>query len=190
MRLGASGPVAVSALVLCLAACWPSAGCERGPGRHAPGAPPGVSFTPRLGPAAEPGASSSQARRDLSADERRGGHALARHVGKSDEDLLARLLREPRISAASTYPDRATAERVVGETLEREVARLERWRARQGPRPNLALDYEGTPAVVIGRSLRRGRDRAEQCHDAVVVLRWDDAENEYYVLTSYPEVRR
>jgi hypothetical protein len=47
-------------------------------------------------------------RRDLGGDESRGGHTLARHVGRTDSQLLDRLAREPRISAASTYTDRAT----------------------------------------------------------------------------------
>jgi len=40
-------------------------------------------------------------------------------VGRTDSQLLDRLAREPRISAASTYTDRATAELVVGLALER-----------------------------------------------------------------------
>jgi hypothetical protein len=43
-------------------------------------------------------------RRDLRADEALGGHTLARHVGKTDAELAARLKREPQISAASTTP--------------------------------------------------------------------------------------
>src|SRR5689334_10011971 len=50
---------------------------------------------------------------DLSADEADGGHTLQRHVGKSDAELIERLKREPQISSASTYTDRATAERVI-----------------------------------------------------------------------------
>ena len=50
------------------------------------------------------------ARRNLSDDEARGGHTLARHVGKSDGELRARLERE-RIAAASTYTDLGTARR-------------------------------------------------------------------------------
>jgi len=56
-------------------------------------------------------------RYDLERDEKRGGHTLARHVGRSDADLGERLRRERQISAASTYTDRATAERVVALAL-------------------------------------------------------------------------
>ncbi|MFN8061290.1 MAG: RNase A-like domain-containing protein [Vicinamibacterales bacterium] len=128
--------------------------------------------------------------RNLSDDERRGGHTLARHVGRTDDDLRARLSRERQISAASTYTDRETAERVVGDTLGREARRLDSWRRRGGPRANLALDYHGARDEIIGRSLRRGAGASVPCSDAIVVLRWDERAQDFYVLTSYPEVRR
>ena len=129
-------------------------------------------------------------RRDLAIDERYGGHTLARHVGRTDADLARRLREQPGISAASTYPDRDTAETVVGATLERQRGRVEAWSRRAGRRPNLALRYRGDPRTPIGRSLRRGRPRPEPCPDAVVVLRWDAARDAFLVLTSYPETRR
>jgi len=127
--------------------------------------------------------------RDLANDERLGGHTLQRHVGLTDDDLRNRLVRQPGISAASTYTDRATAERVVGATLAREGARVDRWLGRTGSRPNLTLGYRGPASAPIGRTVRRGDTRVLPCTDAIVVLRWD-ARNGYYVLTSYPERRR
>jgi hypothetical protein len=126
--------------------------------------------------------------RDLSIDEGRGGHTLARHVGRTDDQLRDRLDRERNISAASTYTDRAVAERVVALALAQNARRVEAWVAREGSRPNLAIDYRGSPDVALGRTVVRGRDASMVCHDAVVVLRWDH--DDYYVLTSYPEVRR
>jgi hypothetical protein len=130
-------------------------------------------------------------RRDLAADERCGGHTLARHVGRTDVELVERLRRQPGISAASTYPDRETAEIVVGATLAQERDRVSTWERRSGRRPNLALRYRGDPrGPPIGRSLRRGRPRPEPCVDAVVVLRWEPRRDGFCVLTSYPETRR
>jgi Bacterial CdiA-CT RNAse A domain len=127
---------------------------------------------------------------DLEADERLGGHTLERHVGIDEEGLRARLRRERRIGAASSYVDRATAERVVAATLARERMRLEQWTARRGNRPNLALDFQGSRGEVIGHTLRRSGRRLEPCQDAVVVLRWDEGRHRWFVLTSYPEIRR
>ena len=125
---------------------------------------------------------------DLAAAERLGGHTLARHVGRTDDELRERLWREPGIAAASTYPDRRTAERIVAVTLQRSARRIEAWSARAGSRPNLALDYRGQAGETVGRSLRRGDTSVRSCPDAVVVLRWH-ASGAYYVLTSYPECR-
>jgi hypothetical protein len=132
-------------------------------------------------------AESGDERYDLEADEERGGHTLARHVGKSDDELRERLDRERGISAASTYSSRAVAERTVARTLHDQQDRLQSWTERRGNRPNLALDYHGRPGEVLGRSIRRGRDPVD-CGDAVVVLRW--AGRDYYVLTTYPECSR
>ena len=137
-----------------------------------------------------PGTPAPAGIRDLAADEARGGHTLARHVGRTDAQLRDRLRREPGISAASTYGDRETAERVVGATLAWAGTRLRDWAGREGRRPNLALNYTGgAQGRPIGRSLRRGASGPQPCVDAVVVLRWDERRGDFYVLTSYPEVR-
>lgn len=123
--------------------------------------------------------------RDLSADESAGGHTLARHVGRSDADLRARLKAEPDISAASTYTDRATAERVVAEVLEKKQSEVEKWAARQGDRSNLVLRFD--IGETIGRSIEQGKSSATEVQNALVVLRWTGSR--WYVLTSYPEDR-
>ena len=125
---------------------------------------------------------------DLARDEARGGHTLARHVGRTDAQLRDRLRRE-QISAASTYTDRATAERVVARTLARQRSRVDQWLARKGSRPNLALDYRGDGREAIGRSLTRRSSQTIPCTAAVVVLRWDGGRG-FIVLTTYPEVSR
>jgi len=126
--------------------------------------------------------------RDLSADEAMGGHTLQRHVGKTDAALIERLRREPHISSASTYTDRATAERVVGAALESDNRAFAAWRERTGTRPNFVLRYHADRA--IGRSIARGNSTSVSCDRALVVLRWDTRRRNYYVLTSYPEATR
>jgi hypothetical protein len=123
---------------------------------------------------------------DLARDEARGGHTLSKHVGRTDDELRERLLRERNIAAASTWTDRAMAEYVIGEALRAERGRLESWMRRGYPRANLALHYDAGRA--IGRSLRRGEDRAVDATQAVIVLRADGPDS-FYVLTAYPEAR-
>ncbi len=137
------------------------------------------------------GASASSAgpageRYDLSKDEERGGHTLARHVARTDEELRDRLHHEGNISAASTWTDRETAEEIIAGALRAERGRIESWMRRGYPRANLALHYEARRD--IGRSLRQGETQAVTCHDAVIVLRADGPDS-FYVLTAYPEAR-
>jgi len=126
---------------------------------------------------------------DLQGDERLGGHTLARHVGKSDEELAERLRREPQISAASTYPDETLARRVVGTAIAQGRGRIRGWAQRSGPRPNLVLNYQ-SGGVPIGRALARGARVSRAATRAIVVLRWSERHQRWYVLTSYPEARR
>jgi hypothetical protein len=130
--------------------------------------------------------SSSPSGYDLGRDEQRGGHTLARHVARTDDELRERLERERNISAASTWTDRATAEAVVGQGLAAERGRVKSWMRRGFPRANLALHYNA--GRTIGRSLRRGDARTVDCSSAVIVLRADGPES-FYVLTTYPEAR-
>ena len=127
---------------------------------------------------------------DTVLDESLGGHTLSRHVGKTDAELADRLRREPRISAASTYTDRATAERSVGSALASGGDTLAAWERRSGRRPNLVLNYRNPGTEPLGRSLRRGQKRATAATRALVVLRWDERAGRFYVLTSYPETDR
>lgn len=162
--------------------------CQASP----PASPPPLADVAAIQPAAPRDVIASAGvidRYDLERDERRGGHTLARHVGRSDADLSERLRRERQISAVSTYSDRVTAERVVALALAQHRTRVDEWLARHGPRPNLALDYRSAGRAPIGRSLTRRGRRAVACSDAIVVLRWDGRPG-FYVLTSYPEPSR
>ncbi len=124
---------------------------------------------------------------DLERDERRGGHTIARHVGRTDAQLQARLRRES-ISAASTYPDLDTAERAVRRALEENTRRVQIWMDRRAPKANLAIRHRARDGLPTGRVLGRGEPRSREVHGAVVVLRWRG--EEWYVLTSYPEEPR
>ena len=124
--------------------------------------------------------------RDLSQDEAAGGHILRKHVGQTDEQLRQRLEREPRITGASTYTDRPTAEQAVGAAIAASQDRIQRWLSRSGGHPNLVLDYDS--ASPIGRTINRGESQSRPCAHALVVLKYSGP-NQYYVLTSYPECR-
>jgi hypothetical protein len=126
-------------------------------------------------------------RYDLARDEERGGHTLAKHVGRSDDELRQRLDRERNISAASTWTDREAAEETVGAALRQEHNRIDSWERRGYPRTNLALHFDAERA--IGRSMRHGDANSSPCTQAVIVLKADGPES-FYVLTTYPEEQR
>ena len=126
------------------------------------------------------------ATRDLSQDEAAGGHVLRNHVGQTDNQLRERLLEEPNISGASTYTDRATAERAIGTAVADNRDRIQRWLERPGRHTNLVLDYDSS--TPIGRTLNRGNREPRPCSHALIVLKYD-APGSYHVLTSYPECR-
>ena len=172
-RTSDDSPSAVPAADLTPARTVPGNGNAIIPG---PGTSSPASGTPATAPASA---------RDLRADESRGGHTIARHVGRTDEQLRQRLRAEPDISAASTYPDLATAQQVVSEVLASKDTEVRRWSNRSGSRANLVLRMD--LGRVVGRSIEQGESRAVECEDAVVVLRWDG--NSWFVLTSYPEDR-
>jgi Bacterial CdiA-CT RNAse A domain len=125
---------------------------------------------------------------DLQRDESHGGHTLTKHIGRSDQELLERLERERNISASSTWTNRELAEEAIGETLEHN-GKLERWRDRGGRKPNLVLDYHGSPSHPVGRCMERGTTTAVPAYDALIVLK-AYGENDFYVLTAYPECPR
>jgi len=123
---------------------------------------------------------------DLSRDEAAGGHILRKHVGQTDDQLRERLERERNITGASTYTDRAAAERAVGAAIAQSQDRIQRWLDRSGGHPNLVLDYDSE--APIGRTINRGENQSRPCAHALVVLKYSGP-NDYYVLTSYPECR-
>jgi hypothetical protein len=172
---------AIALLPIVSATCTRSGPANQGT-KETDARPAGVTATLRNSSAG------TSAEHNLADDESMGGHTLARHVGKSDAELFERLRREPEIASASTYTDRATAERVVGATLASAGRSFEAWRDRTGRRPNFVLHYAAREP--IGRSVSRKRAGSTSCERAVVVLRWDERRDRFYVLTSYPEENR
>ena len=191
-----SSSIRVPVAILVLALVMLGAGLNLWKLRQREAAPPSAPVntsaptapTPTTAPDSVSRSTASGETYDLAVDEAKGGHTLTRHVERTDAQLRERLDRERNISAASTYTDRAIAERTVARAFAREAARVSAWRGRSGNRPNLALNYRGSAGELLGRTLRRGRSSSEPCTNAIVVLRWDGKTG--FVLTSYPETAR
>ncbi|MCC7428656.1 MAG: hypothetical protein IT557_17315 [Alphaproteobacteria bacterium] len=113
------------------------------------------------------------------------GHTIARHVGKSDRELLDRLRQFPNLRAASSYPDRMTAQRAINATLAdpRNAERVRRWLADARQSDPLALTRRFNDAV--GRMAERGRGVRDARGARVVLIK--DGQGGYTILTSYPD---
>jgi hypothetical protein len=120
----------------------------------------------------------------LLAHEARGGHLIARHVGKSDAELVARLAAQPGIKGASSFADRATAEAVTSSALRDNQATIRNW-LESSTSPTLKLTYNGDPATPIGRGIMRGAKDVQPMHNAEIILK-RDASSGGFILTGYP----
>lgn len=167
-------------IVLALAMCG-LVSCQPPPAAN------GASSAPSSAGAARADRLASPAR-DLSQDEAAGGHILRKHVGQTDDQLRQRLEREPRITGASTYTDRPTAEKAVGTAIAASQDRIQRWLRRSGGHPNLVLDYDSDAPIGRTMNRNRGESQSRPCAHALVVLKYSGP-GQYYVLTSYPECR-
>lgn len=121
----------------------------------------------------------------LEQEEAAGGHTLTRHVGKSDDWLMARLADDPHLRLASSYTDRKTAEAAIEALLIRHRDRLNRWMVRAPAGAEFTL--RGAADQPIGRTAWRpvGPDHLAESRTLVIVVKKDGAAG-CLVLTSYP----
>ena len=115
--------------------------------------------------------------------ETKGGHTVDRHVAKSDAWLIDRLNREPKIPAASSFPDRVTARQVIGLALSPDKTDLDDWatEAGGGEVAEIRMAFE----QPIGRLVERGTAVAIPAHGLRLVVMADGA-GACHLLTAYP----
>lgn len=151
--------------------------------RPAPKASPRTS--PRASSAYAPqGPEASQALPggSLEAHEGRGGHTLERHVGRTAAQLKARLQAEDK-REVSTFPDLATAERLVARALFERRREVSDWLG-AGARGDTSVTWRA--AEVAGLVLRDGAERPVPGHTVHVVIYSSDRFPEgFAVRTAY-----
>jgi hypothetical protein len=114
------------------------------------------------------------------------GHLLEKHVGQSYEDLASRLAKEPKLNAASSFTDRAVAERSVKETIDANRTKIADWLASGSKKP---LPISHTMSEPVGISVPRGVPIGVPASNVKVILIRDAAfPNGYAILTGYPEL--
>lgn len=121
----------------------------------------------------------------LEASEKAGGHLLARHVGKTEAELRQRLKSDPKISAASSFKDRAIAEEGITAAILLNSKRIEAWL--KGKQDRLVFIYKHkTP---VGISVARNTPAAREAfYLRLVLVRDSRFEEGWKILTGYPEL--
>jgi RHS repeat-associated protein len=114
--------------------------------------------------------------------EKWGGHTIEKHVGKTDEELIERLAKEPRTPAASTYTDLSTAEGMIRKTIASNKVLIDDWVKSAKKGDKLVLNETGTEA--IGRGINRGTEIGDRSNARTVLKAIGDGY--YFVLTSFP----
>ncbi|MGY1437182.1 RNase A-like domain-containing protein [Streptomyces reniochalinae] len=143
---------------------------------------------------------------DLAAQEGiHGAHALDKHVGKTEDQLVQRLRDDSGADSASTFRTPAAAQRYTQAVLDDvdNAEKIEKWvekveaRERAGSPRNpeastkdISLDFKDPTGRTISRdeySRHGDRAQASDCKEVKVVLRYKKGiDPPFVVLTSYP----
>ncbi len=114
------------------------------------------------------------------------GHAIEKHVGKSDDYLFNRMRNED-ISAASTFNDMAEAEGAIRDVLIKRSDLVQAWLDTE--KSNKKAFYHASQKPV-GRVLKRGWNEPRVGNQArVVLIRDNDYREGFFILTAYPEIK-
>ncbi|MDF0604989.1 hypothetical protein HZU77_004895 [Neisseriaceae bacterium TC5R-5] len=104
----------------------------------------------------------------------RGGHTLAKHVGQTKEEMLARLEKEKDLFKVSSFYSRKLAEWGVSEVLLKRSSEISSWAKSSSTRP---LEIEEAVGKVVGHGINRGKDNFKEIYNGMP----------YFVLTAYPK---
>lgn len=113
--------------------------------------------------------------------------SLERHVGKTTEELLARLVRRPKLPATSTFKSLEQAEILTTKTLKAHKYEIEMW-VKNSPRgiplrKKICMQFSTLTGIVV----RRGSTQARDCYRVEIRLEMTNYNGKpYFILTSMP----
>lgn len=120
---------------------------------------------------------------DIGLHEAAGGHLIARHVGKTDAELSARLASQPNISAASSFLDRASAEFATASAMDTHASEINAFLS--GTNNRLVINYD--VGRIVGSVMNRGGNTSVPSSNIRIVLQKDPSMNiGYKILTGSP----
>jgi Bacterial CdiA-CT RNAse A domain len=132
-------------------------------------------------------------RKTIDLDEILGGHAIEKHVGKTDSWLRKRLLTDSTAEAASTFRNKEVANRTVAQFVKENRAEIEAWL--KNPKSSPILQKEVKMNESVGNVLARGKGNAPnsksfQTDKALIVIVKDSyAVQGWRVETAFPVPR-
>lgn len=110
------------------------------------------------------------------------GYTIQNHVGFSDADLKARLTREPKTTAVSTFTDREAAEHAIATALDNRDDEIKCWLSTNRERLRIECNLD----FVVGRTLARSGSKPISGNRIfVVLLRNSDFGTGYQIHTGF-----
>jgi len=114
-----------------------------------------------------------------------GGHTIAKHVGRTETQLRARLAAEPRVQVASTFTNLRTAEDAISKVLRLESAAVKAWAQTASPTNGLRLTRD--VGIKVGTGVARATGQLTHLQKVRVVLVYKNYNGmPYYILTAFP----
>lgn len=122
----------------------------------------------------------------LVAEETAGGHTIARHVGKTEAELRARLAAQSRIPAATTFNSLKDAEHFVAQAIRANKITIKEWAKNANIGQTKGFNYQA--GKVVGKGVVRSTGQLQNMTKVTVVIRKVRENNRiYFILTAYPK---
>ncbi|MHB8892473.1 MAG: RNase A-like domain-containing protein, partial [Candidatus Limnocylindrales bacterium] len=113
------------------------------------------------------------------------GHTLARHLGLSDADLLARLAKYPSLAKASSFYNLDIAESAINATLKENTGQISNWLA--GTEASTVI-RSGTSGAFVGRTAFASSGLVVDVEGVFITLvRTNSLREGYQILRAFPE---
>jgi Bacterial CdiA-CT RNAse A domain len=114
-----------------------------------------------------------------------GGHTIARHVGKTEAELRARLVAQANVPVASSFASLEVAERVLFKVLQSNRVAIEAWARTATANVKFVTTYIANEE--IGYGVVRATGQLERMSKVKLVLKFQSYHGKpYYILTAFP----
>ncbi|KAB0633351.1 RNase A-like domain-containing protein [Burkholderia latens] len=119
----------------------------------------------------------------MAANPRLGGHTIAKHVGKSEAYLRARLKNEPSKDFVSSFFSLVDAESAVSSVMQKNTARIVAWTQSASKAPLVLNENVGRS---VGYGLSRNNEIVRELSRVQIVLKLQSYNGmPFYIVTSY-----